>query len=102
MTYRVQMTMTAVADLRNIQEYLAESSGASADRVLDVLEKACQGLADFPKRYPRAPESARETTEIRQAVVSHYRVLFRIVGDTVHVLRIRHTAQQQLRPGELN
>ena len=44
-----------------------------------------------------APESAQEATEIRQKVVLRYRVLFRIPGDTVHVLRIWHTAQQQLR-----
>ncbi|HVS70388.1 MAG TPA: type II toxin-antitoxin system RelE/ParE family toxin [Phycisphaerae bacterium] len=102
MTYKVNVTPQAIADLREIHATIVEDSPSSAKRVLDLLEKACETLADFPKRHPVAPESAHESTEIRQIVVLRYRVLFRIIGDTVHVLRVRHGAQQHLRPGELN
>lgn len=102
MTYKIQVTAPAIGDLREIHEQIAEDSTAAAGRVLDLLEKACEALADFPKRCPLAPESAHESTEIRQAVVSQYRILFRIIGETVYVLRIRHGARQPFRPGELN
>jgi hypothetical protein len=53
-----------------------------------------------------APESGDFDFELRQINYGSgkrptHRALFRIVGNTVEVLSIRHLAQRALRPGDL-
>ena len=40
----------------------------------------------MPERCSEAPESQYFTYVIRQLVIGDYRVLFRVVGDTVRIL----------------
>jgi plasmid stabilization system protein ParE len=70
--------------------------------VYDLLEKSFESLADFPNRHPKARESPDESTEIRQYVVGTYRVLYRVLPQSVQILRVRHSAQGDLKSGELN
>ena len=102
MTYRVDFTTNAFADLEAIHEKIAEHSPQAADRVYDLLEKSFESLADFPNRHPKARESQHESTEIRQYIVGNHRVLFRVLSNSVQILRVRHAAQDDLKPGELN
>jgi len=102
MTYRIDLTAQALADLESVHEEIAEHSLQAADRVYDLLQKSFESLADFPSRHPRARESPRESTEIRQCVVGRHRILFRVLADSVQILRVRHVAQDDLKPGELN
>jgi plasmid stabilization system protein ParE len=57
-------------------------------------------LDQFPARCSLAPENEHFTQEIRQLLHGPrndvYRILFTIQGDTVHVLHVRHGAQQHL------
>lgn len=48
-----------------------------------------QQLSLMPKGFPLAPEDDEFSEEIRQMVVSRYRVLFTIRKHTVHVLHVR-------------
>ncbi len=49
-----------------------------------------------------APESAFFKEEIRQLIYGKYRILFTVEGETVFVLRVRHGAQDYLKPEENN
>jgi plasmid stabilization system protein ParE len=46
-------------------------------------------LGVVPKAFPLAPENDEFSEEIRQMVVSRYRVLFTIKDRKVHVLHVR-------------
>jgi plasmid stabilization system protein ParE len=67
--------------------------------------RAIDSLADDPIRYPLAPEADEYGGELRQLLVgkrrSVYRVLFVIHAGSVYIFRVRHHAQDLLRPGEL-
>jgi plasmid stabilization system protein ParE len=102
MKYLIHVTTMAVADTELIREFIAQSSESAVERTLQMLEAACQSLIDFPKRCPVAPESARNTVEIRVMLVGSYRILINVDLSTVHILRIRHASQRPLKPGELN
>ncbi len=54
MTYRVDFTTNAFADLEAIHEKIAEYSPQAADRVYDLLEKSFESLAEVPDRQPKA------------------------------------------------
>jgi plasmid stabilization system protein ParE len=46
-------------------------------------------LGVVPRAFPLVPENDEFSTEIRQMIVGHYRVLFTIKGREVHVLHVR-------------
>lgn len=102
MTHRIHITAAAVADMESIHAHVSETSPQAANRALSLIENAISSLADFPKRYALAPEATTHGKEVRQMVVGKYRVLFMVIMETVNVLRVRHTAQVPLPPGELN
>lgn len=95
----VEITALAEANLEEIYLRIREDSPSRAAKWRQGLLKAAQGLNQFPKRYPRAPESGPEL-EIRQIVYGAYRILFTVAKDTVYVLHIRHGARQPLQSGE--
>ncbi len=78
-------------DLRAAYSYYADRNHAGADRVVGTILKAANGLARFPLigRQGTVPGT-------RERVVTRYpyRIVYRIAGETVEVLRILHTAQR--------
>jgi toxin ParE1/3/4 len=65
----------------------------------DIM-KAIESLSASPARCPFAPERATFGLEIRHLLFEKYRILFIIEDESVYVLRVRHGAQDALRPDE--
>lgn len=88
--YAVFLTRGAERDLESIYDYIAESdSPANADHVLDQLMKAVQGLAHFPERGSHPKELlALGIKEYRQTFFKPYRVIYRVIGQRVHIYLI--------------
>ena len=86
MPFRVRLTSGAERDLQEICRYLDRYAAVGhADHVLDRLEEAFEGLAEFPLRG-RFPKELADLgiLEYREVSVTPYRVS----GDYVHVLVI--------------
>jgi len=61
------------------------------------LEAVIDGLREMPLRYPLARENGLfPDVELRQAIYKSHRLIFTIRKRTVHVLHIRHVAQNRL------
>jgi plasmid stabilization system protein ParE len=68
-----------------------------ADRFLDEVHEALEGLADFPERHPYAPERRVWRRDVRNVLLATgYRMLFQVHDDVVWVMRVRHQRQRQL------
>ena len=69
---------------------LSEHAGKARIEWFLALDNAFASLAEFPDRYPIAPENARFPFEVRQLFYGRsphvYRILFTISGNTVNVL----------------
>jgi plasmid stabilization system protein ParE len=96
----------AVSDLREITRHISQRvSQASADRWLARIQAAIGQLATDADRHPQAEEAAELNIDLREMLHGRrphvYRVLFTIDGDTVHVLRVRHAAQDRLTEGDV-
>lgn len=102
MTYSVHVEAMAVADAEEHRSGLEEFSPQAAERYTQMIEKAVASLADFPRRYPLAPEAQTHHREIHHMFVGRYRIVYVVLDDSVRVVRIRHASQQNLKPGELN
>jgi plasmid stabilization system protein ParE len=102
MTFRVETTAAAEQDADAILDWLiSQHAGDAGTRWFVALQEAIASLAEFPKRWPLAPESAVFPFEVRQLLYGHaphvYRILFTIENKTVYVLHIRHGRRQPLK-----
>jgi plasmid stabilization system protein ParE len=100
MTYRVIIQPNAEAELDAAYRYRHARAPQAAVQWFVGIVEAINSLERFPMRCPLAPENGHFAEEIRQLLYGArrdvFRILFTIQGDTVHVLHIRHGAQQYL------
>jgi len=97
-SYRVIITPTADAEAMEAFRWYAERSATAAERWYAGLHRAIAGLADKPGRSPVSEEDSEALgCEVRMLLYGRrrgiFRILYNIDGDTVWVLRIRHSAR---------
>ena len=93
---RYVFTREAVADIRQIHEYIARNSPRNANRFVDRLEEQCEALADHPYLGVARPEFG---SNHRSFVVpgTRYIIIYRPARDGVEIIHIRHGSQDLLR-----
>jgi len=81
----------AQQDIGDIYAYYAERDPDSAGRVIGAILHAINGLDQFPLigRHGATPGT-------RERIVTRYpyRIIYRIKGDTIEILRVIHGARQ--------
>ena len=98
--YLVEPTDKALVDAGEAYFWISEQSEGAALRWYEGLLKAFRSLEKNPLRCSLAPESDFFEEEIRQLIYGKYRILFTVEDETVFVLRVRHSAQEYLKPEE--
>ncbi|MCA9218762.1 MAG: type II toxin-antitoxin system RelE/ParE family toxin [Planctomycetales bacterium] len=101
MPYRVLITAKAEADVEVVLRWFRDQRAARAGkRWFNQLMAKLDALESDPERFPVAPESAEIAVEIREFLLgrkqSRFRVLFRIDGQTVTILRLWHGARDSI------
>ena len=90
---KVEFTNRAVSDLREISDYSREQFG---DRVTAALEARIRDviadIANVPERSP----AIEQRPGMRVVPLVHYpfKIFYRIAGDAVRILHIRHAARR--------
>jgi len=88
---QVRFTASALADLSNIRAYIGKFNPAAAGLLAASLITASRSLADFPEQGRPLGRGRREWP-----VVPPYVIRYRISGEMVFILRIRHGRQWPL------
>jgi toxin ParE1/3/4 len=90
--FKVVFVPRARDDLQSIVRFIAnQNSPAVAERLgLNLIEKAL-GLSTFPERGRVVPEL--RDSAVREIFFKTYRIVFRIRGQTVEVIRFWHAAR---------
>jgi plasmid stabilization system protein ParE len=105
MAYQVRITRKALAEVNQGFVWLKKRSRPAAERWRAALLEAVDSLAANPESFALAPETEWYPGELRQLLHgkkrSMYRILFEVQGEVVYVLRVRHSAQDLLKPGDL-
>jgi toxin ParE1/3/4 len=86
---KIVWTEDAVEHLEAIVTYISVYDPAAAERLAHRLIELADSLAEFPHRGRDAGEGRREMT-----IVWPYSLRYRVEGDTVFILRIRHGARR--------
>lgn len=102
MKYRVILQPPAIDDIEQAYLWIKEQAPDAADRWFRGLMQAIDTLESFPHRCGLAEENEHFEQAIPQLLYGRrsgaYRILFTITADRVHVLHVRHSAQQPLKP----
>ena len=88
---RVRYTPEAFADREGILEYLAERSASGARNVAATISDAVARLGDQPHSGYQT-----DNPEVRVMFVVRYpyKIFYRVHGDAVEILHIRHTSRR--------
>ncbi len=107
MTYQVEISPTAIADIEQIFLWMREVSQDQAHRWVRGCYEIMLTLEKFPKRCSMSPESEYMGIEVRQLLYKkQFRILFTVTesleedGGIVRIHRVRHGLQQRLRHPE--
>ena len=90
MPFLVQWTNDAARDLEEICDYIDRHDAPDrADHVLEQIEKAFHSLSEHPHRG-NSPKELLDIglREYREIFFKPYRIIYRVMGDTVYVLVI--------------
>ncbi|MCP3964512.1 MAG: type II toxin-antitoxin system RelE/ParE family toxin [bacterium] len=105
MEFEVEIAEPAEQDIEEAYLWFYEQDPNGADRWYRGLRRAIMSLRQLPRRCSIAPETRDLNREVRQLLYVRrrqmYRILYEIRGQTVFVLRLRHTARAYLDPGEI-
>ena len=78
----------AIVSVEAIRGYLRQFNPEAADRFVQQLVDAGNGLADFPNRGRLADDGFRELVSVPPYVLRYW-----VANDTVYITRIKHGRQ---------
>lgn len=92
--YEVIWSYVAENDLINIIEYIAEDSPANASHLFKKIKQKASGLYILPERG-RIVQELRDQgiLQYRELIISPWRIIYRISGESVYVLSILDSRQ---------
>lgn len=91
--YRVEITRTAEADLREIYRFIASDNEKAAAALIQETDRQIGSLEQFPLRCPVISESRELRKEYRHILYGDYRTIFKQEGFRVIILRVIHGAR---------
>ena len=87
---RVRWTPDAEQDRVNIRGYIAKENRHAAIRIDVLFEQAAARLAEFPSLGRRGRVAGTRELHVHRS----YRLVYKIIDDTVWVLNLVHTARE--------
>jgi plasmid stabilization system protein ParE len=85
---RVHWTPEALAQLRAIEAYIAESSASAAKRTISRLILRAGQIGTIPHSGRKVPEYS--LPDLRELLERPYRILYRIKPDQVDIVSVWH------------
>jgi plasmid stabilization system protein ParE len=91
--YKVNISFNAQKDLEHIFFYIAEDSINNAKNFILELEEKIHSLDSMPERCALIFENIFFGTNYRQITHKGYRVIYKISGNSVFIMRVVHGAK---------
>jgi plasmid stabilization system protein ParE len=92
MARKIRWSSNALADLEAIAEYIAQDSPTNAAKVVQKIVSTAKGLNRFPHLGLAVPEV--HNPEIRQRLIFHYRLIYRLTSGEIEILSVIHSRRQ--------
>ncbi len=90
---------SALKQAEAIHQYILEDSQSLkiADKVINTLFDSTEILEDQPEVYPLDNLKLNNDGSYRAYTKYSYRISYRIMKDTMRILRVRHTSRKPLK-----
>ncbi|KSB89094.1 hypothetical protein AS593_04155 [Caulobacter vibrioides] len=88
---KTRFTPLSIRDLKDIARWIAAERPNAARKVVAKLKAACLNLSDHPYAYPLL--AGREDKGVRRMPHGRYAICYRVLPDSVEILRILDGAQ---------
>ncbi len=89
---RINWTIQARNDLKNIADYISKDSAVYARRQVLKIRNRTKTLKSLPRIGKIVPET--EKTSIRELIEGNYRIIYKIISQNrIDILTIHHTAR---------
>lgn len=88
MAYRVNWSPRALTDIEEIAQFIEKDSLFYAQAVVTKIVRSTAKLADFPYACRIVPELNQ--SEFRELFVYSYRVIYRVMSESVTVVAVIH------------
>jgi toxin ParE1/3/4 len=83
---KVEFSPTALFDLEDIADYIAQDNPSAAEQWVDKLVQAARKVASHPRSGRAVPEV--EDPKIREVIVGEYRAIYRVEEKRLLVLTV--------------
>lgn len=93
--YNVELPQIIIEKVREQALVIALDKPSVAVQWYDMIFEKIFSLESMPERCPESPESQYFTYVVRQLLIGDYRLLFRVVGDTVRLLDFKGGRQNK-------
>jgi plasmid stabilization system protein ParE len=91
------MGAEAERDIRSIHDRIAQDKPQAADKWAERLQEQILSLDILPERCAVIPEADFAGSDYRHLISGNYRVIYRVHGNRVLVVRVIHAARRLLR-----
>lgn len=88
---KIIWTKSAVLNLENIKNYIAQESECYAIELIEKIFGAVEKLNDFPRLGREVPEAKRE--DVREIIYGNYRIMYKTDKEILYILAIIHGAR---------
>ena len=90
---RVEYSKRALADLRHIAAYYTRSGGSA---LAESIAARIHGVVARLAELPLSGRAVAQRPEVRVALLLKYdyKIFYRVVGDTIRIVHIRHTSRR--------
>jgi len=91
---KVEYSKRAIADLRRIADYHTRLDDPKvAERIAARIQEVVQSLTRLPDRG--RPVVQRPGVRVVLLVQYRYKIFYRVAGETVRIVHVRHTSRRQ-------
>jgi addiction module RelE/StbE family toxin len=87
----------AVSELKAIYDFIYADSPSAAVKVIDELFRTARELKIMPRKFQIYEFADEVKGEYRSVVKWRYRIIYEVLKDTVHIVRIIHTSKDTLK-----
>lgn len=91
--FTVEITATAENDLQEIWEYISRDNIVAPYNLILYIEEQIEKLESSPMHCPLIPENELQDTDYRHLLRGNYRIIFRILGTRVIIMRVFHISR---------
>lgn len=89
--FRVIFSRKARQQLKDISDYNTRTaSSAVSNKIRQEITKEARKLEKLPASKPKLPNTENYDYDVRYTKAWSFKIIFRIIGDMVRILTIRH------------